>query len=307
MTGRSWLGVALAVLAWAAGLAETARAQLVEDVTIEGPISGVDPAAGTITIMGIVVRLPSGTIATPTNPSVPLDRLLDPLPGRAEGFKGGTAIAVGTSTAGQVEATEVTSDVMENVVVGEATDPDSDPATLHLNGLPVQPSTDPRLPAAPPTNELGFAIDPATIQPGTLVSAEGYVSTEDGILRYHTLQADAANLVNAGVHEVSITRAQCRDEGDEVEIRGGVHVPIPATGTPPSPTGTVQVILVDSGEPLGAPIPVDPAADQPGFADYRLRVREQGLAGCEQAVRASYNPGTGEGPFLSPDVALEVP
>lgn len=285
----------------------TAQAQVVEDVTIEGPISDVDATAGTITIMGIAVRLPSGIVATPTNPSVPLASLLAPLPGRAEGFKGGTAIAVGTSTGGQVEAIEVTSDVMENVVVGEATDPDGNPATLHVDGLPVQPSTDPRLPADPPTNELGFAIDPATIRAGSLVSAEGYFSDEDGILRYHTLQADEAALVNAAVHEVSITRAQCRNDGDEVEVRGGVHVPIPATGTPSGPTGTVRILLADTGDQLGTPVQVDPTADQPGFADYRLRVRDPTLAGCAHAVRASYAPGTGEGPFVSPDVPLEVP
>lgn len=297
-----WLraGVSIAVLAGAF----PAAGQVIEDVTIEGPITST-PTANTIEIMGIVVTVPSGTVSTPTNPSVALTSLGDPLPGRPAGFIGGTAIVEGTSTAGQVEAIAVTSDIMENVAVGEATDPDGDPTTIHVNGLAVEASTDPRMPAGTPTNELGFAIDPATIQAGSLVSVEGYFSTEDGILRYHTLQADAATLVNAGTHEVSITRAQCRDNGDEVEVRGGVHVPIPAAGNPEAVTGTVQVTV--AGASLGGPVAVDPAADQPGFGSYRVRVRDSAVPDCALSVQAAYMPDTGGGPFQSPQVALEVP
>lgn len=285
--------------------ANGALAQTLEGVVAEGPISAI--TADSITVMGIVVRVPSGKARTPTNPDVALSDLNAALPGRPQGFRDGTAIVEGTSTAGVVEAVDVFSDVTENVLVGEATDADADPATLHVNGLLVRASTDPRMPAGPATNEAGFAVKPETIRPATLVAVEGYYSPDDDALYYHTLEADAADLVRPDQHEVSVTRAQCDDGGDEIEVRGAVHMPIPPTGEPPVAVGRVQIVLAPSGTPVsGGLAPVSPDADAPGFGAYRFRERGLSLAACPGRIEARFLPETSEEPLAVVEADVEA-
>ena len=280
-----------ALVAFPAG---RATAQALDGVEIEGPITAA--GANSITVMGIVVAVPGtptepdGILSTPTNPAVPLTALAAPLPGRPLGFIGGTAIVEGTSTGGQVTATIVTSDVSENVVVGEATDPDNDPATLHINGLALRRSTDDRIPADPPHDDFGFEIIPGTIPPGTLLTAEGYWSEVDAALYWHDLQSDNALLVRPGQHEVSVLRARCRKAGEELEIRGAAHLPLPSAATA---IGRVRVtVLGGSGEEVAGPftVPVTPVVDPAGFGRWRLSADDLELPTCIGTVRAQLLP-----------------
>ena len=59
--------------------------------------------------------------------------------------------------------TDVFTDFAENVIVGEATgiaEDDELVTRATINKTIIQPSTDPRIPAGPPINSFGFAIDP---------------------------------------------------------------------------------------------------------------------------------------------------
>lgn len=272
--------------------AARAVAQALEGVEIEGPITAA--TADSITVMGIVVAVPTGTLSTPTNPAVPLTALAAPLPGRPQGFIGGTAIVEGTSTAGQVTAdpkpASVFSDVSENVVVGEATDPDNNPTTLHINGLALRESIDGRIPADPPHDGFGFEIDPGTIPTGRLLTAEGYWSEADAALYWHDLESDDAQLVRPGQHEVSVLRARCRKEGEELEVRGGAHLPLPSTA---QAIGRVRVTVVNGGGTAVAgpfTVPVTPVVDPPGFGRWRLSADDLALQTCLAAVRAELLP-----------------
>lgn len=253
------LGAAAIALAVASG---PARAQVTPPIAgeIEGPISAIDTAARTITVMGVTVSVPEGTpIHTPTAAGLTLDQLATGrMPGRTEqGFLGGTGIITGESTGGQFVATDVFSDLFEHVVVGEATGVDDATGRMTINNMPIRRSTDPRMPAAPPINGFGLRIVPASIDNGTLVAAEGYFSSSQRVLYYHALEADSADLVNDTATQVSILRADCRIRGggrDEIEVRGGValpgnafvqiRIPSPTTGNPNRflSIGTVQAV-----------------------------------------------------------------
>lgn len=221
------LGAAAIALAVASG---PVRAQQLAG-EIEGPISNIDTAARTITVMGVTVSVPEGTpIHTPTAAGLTLEQLATgPMPGRTEpGFLGGTGIITGESTGGQFVATDVFSDLFEHVVVGEATGVDDTTGRMTINGMPIRRSTDSRMPAAPPINGFGLRIVPASIDNGTLVAAEGYYSSSQRVLYYHALEADSAQLVNQTDTQVSILRADCRIRGggrDEIEVRGGAAIP----------------------------------------------------------------------------------
>lgn len=262
-------------------------AQAVE-AAIEGPITAIDVVNNTITVMDIVVSVPPGTpISTPTSSGLSLANLAaaPPFPGRSvDGFLGGTAIINGESLGGVMTASDVFSDLFENVVVGEATDTDGDPNTLHLLGMLLEPSTDPRMPAGTPTNGFGFEIVPSTIAAGSLTAAEGYFG-DDQVLRWHTLESDGGDLVNAGLTEVSITRAQCRDRGNsiELEVRGGVHDP--ASGPVliqrqrPNPVnGFANVATVQAVAD----------AEAPGFGAYRLTRTVNNVANCPALLKAVF-------------------
>lgn len=307
--------LALAALA-AATLPARAQVAPVPGAEIEGPIGSVrvfarpqtaiipDPSGGpgTVTyriigelrVMDILIKVrEDALIHTPTNPRITLADLRgDPMPGRTQrGFIGGTAIVTGDSYRGVIYASDVFSDLFEHVVVGEATrvaDPnphDDLPGDLTVNNMAMTPSTDPRMPAAPPINGFGFEIRPDDVQVGTLLAVEGYYSSGQRRLYYHTMEADAAPPKNAGITEVSILRAQCRlrDDGVELEVRGGVHDPA---------EGTVQLFV--EPEPGAAFVSVGEAtavADlevTPPQGEYRFRAREAGFPACPPRAKAVF-------------------
>lgn len=289
-----------AVLAALAAAASPARAQVLPpDLVIEGPIDGISEDGKAIHVMGIRIRVDSGTFDTPTRLGVPLADMTRPLPGRASGFLHGTAIVTGGSNGRDVYATNVFSDVNENVIVGEVTRKDP----LEVNGLPVvqlpqKPATgtsDFPIPSSQPRNIFGFDISPNTIDEGTLVSIEGYLGT-DGKLYWHTLEADAGRPLNLKA-EVSILRAQCRRNGngkDELEVRGAVH---PASGrTLTSPVPNVEIYLQGATSPIlrATPVIVAPApATIAGFyAEYTARSNKLTLGRCPQAITVKWGGDT---------------
>jgi hypothetical protein len=324
-------------------LSAPASAQLAPgDVELEGPITAIDLSqvppptdpttryiVGTITVMGIQVTVWSDTlIHTPTKTS--FDET-DPLtlasfatgrlPGRSQqGFLGGTAIVVGDSIGGQVHATDLFSDLAENVVVGEATElvtpPNGGVARATINGMQIRRSTDSRMPAAPAINSFGLRVNERAITPGSLVSAEGYYSSNQDILFYHTLEADGAPLLNKERTQVGILRADCRIRGggrDEIEVRGGVvwpatatvqiRIPEPRTPTAgnPNPERWVTVGLV-TATAQAAPVAGDPP--QGLFrADFRNLTISTGV--CPSRVRAvilATSPGARNGATATADM-----
>ncbi|WP_159716449.1 hypothetical protein [Geminicoccus flavidas] len=297
MSCRSLAGSSAIVLA-ALAAASSATAQVPPpELVIEGPIDEI--GADYIKVMGIHILVPNKVADTPTKLGVPLESLNDSLPGRDKGFVGGTAIVTGGSTGGVVTATEVFSDVNENVVVGEVTS--SNP--LEVNGLPMLKSTSPVIPASPPMNVFGFQIDDTTVAVGSLISVEGYLSDDDGPKRlyYHTLEADTGEPLNRNSNEVSVTRTQCRDRNDankdELEVQGWVHrAGLPnLTGTLPAITITYPALTTGrtptkvTGSATIVPV-VDPASPQ--YAQYRYRSSNRNLDGCPLRIKVSWQGDT---------------
>jgi len=311
-------------------LSTPASAQVaLSDVEIEGPMSHVEAypqpvqdsgysIIGKMTVMGADVRvLETALIHTPTNSSNnpdPADRLTladfqtGRLPGRSQqGFTGGTAIVVGESLNGVIYASDVFSDLAENVVVGEATGKvtitrtevidgveivTGEAVRSTINGMVIRPQTDRRMPAGPAINGFGLRVDANDITVGTLVAAEGYYVPSQNTLWYHTLEADGAKLLNPSRTQVGILRASCRIRGggrDELEVRGGtvnpanasvqIRLPAPTVANPDRflSVGIVQAV------PQPATVPGDPPQGL-----FRADFRNLNIAGgvCPSQVRA---------------------
>ncbi|WP_157505634.1 hypothetical protein [Geminicoccus roseus] len=298
-------------------LSAPASAQLAPgDVEIEGPMSevslqpgsetttqGLRKWIGSIKVLGVTVRVLEGAlIHTPTNAeSVTLADFAASaakLPGRTEGgFIGGTAIVVGESIGGQVYVHDVFSDLSEHVVVGEATNPliVNDTVTRSkVNEMEIRPLKDARMPAGPAINGLGLKIKANAITTGTLVAAEGYYSSRQDVLWYHTLEADGAPLARWDRSQVAILRADCRVRGggrDEISVRGGVVLPadgVVVISIPRPTNGWEQVGLVTA---VPDPATGNPATGEPMQGEFRADFRGLTIAGgvCPTRVRASMN------------------
>lgn len=265
---------------------------------IEGPITDVNIGQRSISVMGLVIRVPEAAPLTSPTARVNLEDLLGgPLPGRSEsGFLGGTAIISGTvQQDGTHEAADVFVEPAENVLRGPLTG--ISPLRLGRNssggGLELRPISDPRIPAGPVMNEFGFAVKVDSLRPGTFAAAGAYYSRNEDVLYYHTLEIQGdAELATPG-NQVSIQRAQCRVRGrgrDEITVRGGVtngtRTPI-AAGTQVTLTLAQQV----GTRTLAAPVTV--ALDAPGFGTYNLRATNLTLpaAGCPVAITVSHRSG----------------
>jgi hypothetical protein len=140
---------------------------------------------GLITVLGVTVVIPATAPINSPTATLTVAQLADPtpLPGRSSpGFIGGTAIINGTTDGVTSTADDVFVEPAENVVIGTishatCTNADcSNPGdTLAVLGSPLVRLTDARIPAGPPGNAFGSAIDLS--QGGLLgatVSAEGY-------------------------------------------------------------------------------------------------------------------------------------
>jgi len=197
------------------------------------------------------------------------------LPGRiTPGFTAGTCLCATEVDllTGVVTATDMVLDPAENVLIATVTahncvtvscDPDENPANeLRIGGTLMNANTDPRLISGPITNR-GFDIDRTL---GNLVgvfgSAEGYFGIDDH-LYFYVVELEGGALVNAGVTEVSLLRAQCRERDGE-----GAWNMIGATHNPA--TGTVRLRRGDTGAVLGT-AQVLAEVDDPNFGAYFFR------------------------------------
>jgi hypothetical protein len=254
---------------------------------LEGPISAVSAnpdGSGSITVLGVVVDIPAGiTIVTPTA-TLSMAQVADPtpLPGRIQpGFIGGTAIINGTAVAGVNTADDMFLEPAENILGADITS--IPPAPIEVGGVLMNAIMDARLPADPIANLYGFEVDPATVPTGGDATAEGYFSNDgSGVFQYFGLAVTGGDILNPGVTDVSITRAQCRagvNPGDPINLRvlGGVHDPAVGTVTVkdygPTTFGTVLTI-----------------ADIPPFGLYTFKVvTDPSFTICPASVTVEYN------------------
>jgi hypothetical protein len=257
-------------------------------VLLEGPISALTDngdGTGSITVMGITVAIPSGAPITTPTAALSIADAADatPLPGRTQnGFIGGTAIIEGNGDiiAGYT-ADSVFLEPAENILGAEITSTPGEP--LAIGGVELSPTGDARIPAGPFTNAFGFEVDPLTVPLGTGATSEGYLANDgSGVMQYFGIAVDAGDLVNAGMTEVSIIRAQCLPgdlptEPIELRVIGSVH-DFPPTGS---------VTITSGATTFGAVVPV---ADTPPFASYSFRLRnDPGFTVCPTSVTATFN------------------
>lgn len=244
--------------------------------SIEGSISAVSSNVNgsvTMTVMGMNVTVPVGTVVTSPSATLTFAQLVNvaPLPNRTQaGFIGGTAIINGNVAAnGIITATDVFVEPSENVVLGIVTANNN--GAISINNVPIVLTNDARIPAKPVQDVNGIAIIPASVPVGTGASAEGYFA--NGVFNAFLVEAEQGTPVNAAP-QVTITRALGRERtpnnrrGDELEIRGScttLHAP---TATTQSISvyridGTVQTLL-GTGTAI-----VDPLI--PGVATFTFR------------------------------------
>lgn len=268
----------------------------------EGPIQRVLPATNQMVVMGVTVTVPPGTpITTPTTNLTELAaggnplRLLrgDPLPGRAptRGFIGGTAIINGTVIDNVPTATDVFVEPAENVLIGVVTASECINAqcagagnSLRVNGTRVVPIEDPRLAAGPVTNDFGFEVDLTGLDlVGSSAELEGYFANRR--LHYFLLSITGLAPANPGT-EVSIQRAQCRNDPDgiELDVLGAVHNPA---------TGSVSITNTATTAPFGSvdAVPVAGASFPVGTYTFRLR-NNANITECPANVTATFNGAT---------------
>ncbi len=252
---------------------------------LEGPISAISAnpdGSGSITVLGVVVDIPAGTSITTPTATLSMNQAVNttPLPGRTQpGFIGGTAIIAGTSVASVNTADSLFMEPAENILGADVTS--TPPDAIAIAGVPMVPISDVRLLAGPVTNDFGFEVDPATVPSGVDAVAEGYFSNDgSGAFQYFALTASGGDILNPGVTEVSVIRAQCRagaTPADPIELRvlGGVHDPAGGTVTirdwGPTTFGTVTAV-----------------ADVPPFGVYDFRVRT-GFTVCPSSVTVEFS------------------
>ena len=173
-------------------LSSTAQAQVVPLIwSVEGPITGIDPAAGTITASGVTATIPAALPLEGTRglTGANLAQLLDAAaPGRVRsifasagenpGYSGATLKAEGIvveTAAGRVyRATAVVVEMAENVIVGALLSVDEANGTFVVNGATCRMNTDERFPA----NILDVGLKPITFD--DLNGAVGQIFTVSG-------------------------------------------------------------------------------------------------------------------------------
>jgi hypothetical protein len=282
------LMMSAAAAAALAGVCATANAQGVP-VEIEGPLSAytaTTTTSGTLTVMNNKVAVnqftefvsPTGARSSILRPNGnPLFNVTQWMRGATyngrvrPGLLGGTVIVTGEfdPATNILTASEVFSDISENVILGVVTDANCETAQcdgpddyIRGNGAtgPVFiPNKDPRLTALPITDAGLFELDLTRAGPNGLVGTaaapttfggEGYFS-EDKIfplgdpapqeqaLVYWAFELGENRpdlIANFGVPEISSLRIRCT-EGGRLEVRGFVHAGMTETGAPAGGAG----------------------------------------------------------------------
>lgn len=250
-------------------------------IEIEGPLSAytaTTTTSGALTVMNNTVLVtattefvsPTGARSSILRPNgLPLYNINQWMRGgtydgrRRPGLLGGTVIVTGEydTFTGFITASEVFSDISENVILGVVTDSvctaaNCDGAGDYIRGNgpagPVFiPNKDPRLTALPLTDAGLFNLDltgkslVGTAAAPTTFGGEGYFS-EDRIFPIGSPTSQEQALVywafelgenrpdliaTPGVPEISSLRIRCT-EGGRIEVRGFVHAPMTTTGAP---------------------------------------------------------------------------
>ena len=278
-----------AILSGAAalGLSTSLLAQVAAPSGIEGPISAiVDNGDGsvTLTVMGMTVIIPpTATVASPSKP-LTFAEIIDttPLAGRtAPGWVDATAKGTGTTTPeGVVIIEDVIFEPAENVVIGLITG--TQPLTV--NHMPVEMSTDPRIPAST-VNDLGFEIDLAQATVGQTVAIGGHYS--GGVFHAFEIEVTGAPAKNPALQVTSL-RAQGRPAKGELQIQGSLSG-IAAGAVAP----TVRFSNESTGSTIGTVVVVlDPLV--PGTASFRYRGRGLAAAQVPAVVRMTVLDATGQ-------------
>ncbi|MHC1726146.1 MAG: hypothetical protein AB9866_09100 [Syntrophobacteraceae bacterium] len=264
---------------------------------IEGPIQEISPETRRMVVMGVIVNVPPDVpITTPTanltemaGAGNSMDLLLGaPLPGRAvPGFLGGTAIINGTTLpSGNMRATDVFVEPSENVLIGPITAATCTNAncagagnSLSILRTRVVPIPDSRMRFSI-QNDFGFPVNlTGTNLVGAAASAEGYFVPPRSF-RYFLLEITGAPLRNPGIAEVSIQRAQCREDavdGLQLDVLGATHTP--AIGT---------VTISNGGTTFGTQATISAGVGSE-FGTYTFRLRDDpAFTACPENVTASF-------------------
>ncbi len=269
------------------GLSTSLLAQVQSAAGIEGVISAIaDNGDGsvTLTVMGMTVIVPpTATVASPSKP-LTFAEIIDttPLAGRtAPGWVGATAKGTGTASAqGIVTIEDVIFEPAENVVIGVITG--TQPLTV--NHMPVQMSTDPRIPAST-VNDLGFEIDLAQVTVGQTAAIGGHYS--GGVFHAFEIEVTGAPAKNPALQVTSL-RAQGRPAKGELQIQGSLSG-IAAGAVAP----TVRFSNAVNGSVIGTVVSVlDPLV--PGTASFRYRGRGLAAAQVPATVRMTVLDANGQ-------------
>lgn len=331
--------LAAASTAALAGVCAIAHAQLVP-LELEGPLETytvINGQSGEMMVMGVPVLVDTTTsFVTPTgartdlpNPNsptgatgtLPINLWLrgEPFLGlRRPGFLGNTVIVTGdwdptavrpNGSLGAVRATEVFSDVSENVVLGVITgnncaSPSCQEPGDYIranNGPAFIPNKDKRLTANAIVDAGLFQLDLTNADlTGTTMGGEGYYSTDavplgDGTsekaLVYWSFELGDIRpdlLLDKANEEVSVLRIRC-DVGDRLEVRGWVHQPVNAAGQSTAGTAAVGTIRATMSF-AGAPDIVRTSNDlvpelNNAYAGYQLRAD---VPNCADTVKVEW-------------------
>jgi hypothetical protein len=213
---------------------------------LEGAIDSVSLTDRTISTNGTTFRVPVGMlISTGLPQGITLECLVQPattgcfpagsVPANPRSVIGGTIIATGTidNTTNPGCLTYVPEAVSflfaENVVVGALTSV-TPPNAITVHEATVRLNTDPRLPADV-VDGAGVRHALADLQghQGELVEVEGYYDAAADVLYATLVQLDAVLPSDDGTDVISISRAEWRDDKNELRVEGSV---VPAAAMP---------------------------------------------------------------------------
>lgn len=283
-------------------LMETAAVQAqvapAAEFAVEGPISAIDPVAGTITAQGMTVVVPADLVLGGTSgiTGATLNRLLDTnAPGRVRsifgsttenpGYTGGTLKGAGvierTANGRVFRLTEAVVELAENVLAGELDSVDVANNSFVINGVNCKMNPDQRF----PSEILDAGAEPITIndlatQIGGLITVVGYF--HNGIQYAVTVETEVVP-TTPGSDTVRITRAEGRNRDrnrSELKVLGIV--------TPFEAGVNITITDPSNGAVLGV-VPVVQDAAIPTQGTFQLR--RTNLAATPARVRATSTNG----------------
>jgi hypothetical protein len=267
---------------------------------IEGPITGINPAARTITVGGMVCEIPPDLAIQGTTgiTGATLSRLLDAAaPNRVRSifqsglgevpYTAGTLIAEGitvvegTTTRHVMSAAAV--ELAENGVIGTLSSYNPTAGSFVVNGVTCRMNPDERF-SAVVLSLAGLPMAASNLSRGvnTPVIVSGYM--HQGVL-YATLVETELLPVTPGTDTITVIRADARLRGaalGELRVEGIVQ--------PFAVNTTVTITDVTSGAVLGTAA-VTQSLTVPGQGEFTFRLRNAGRRVTSVRVRSS---GRGE-------------